>query len=657
MNGCGQAPKHPAATQQVHVTIATRSMIPELFQLSHEFVEPSVDVAGASFVFEHRRFVDSDACGYFRHLLAIETDWVVNLDEDAFLLDPAALCHTIQFMDRIGYAACGMPDGGAVPIRYHNPVACNAFFNIFDMRRVRPVWSDWDQAVQCPFREEFADSISAFARRSGSQMDYFEPYYGLFFSLLARRESILYLSAEEWTDGISTLLRSPTAAPLVLHAWYAREWRNVESTRQRIMALSRAAQSYRRNRDWQAGDLMASQERDSQMGRGEWKWAVGMFSAPRPKPLIGRTLESLARAGFTDVNVTYDLGRRDHMRAWLTALKSLLARSPDCDAYLICEDDVIFCRGLRNYLEQTLWPAARSSVAICSPYTPSPYRRQGSGWHCEERGFGLISSLAWVISPEAARLIVDEFHESESFQHGADALIGQWALESGKSVWFHTPSLAQHTGLGNSAMGNDSLSDARMAADFIGEDVDPSMTVQESNRGKWQSFHQVNAMCGDETSYAMGTEWLRNCSFVEDWGCGTGCFSRLMKAVNPQARVIGLDGSPRDGAIEVDLVHHLSQIRPDGIFMRHVLEHNWRWREILDNALQSFKLRMALVLFTELEDVDRNIYDHPIGVPVLCLSRRDLEERLNRNGLQFQATTFSSGTEFGSETIYRIERA
>jgi hypothetical protein len=77
---------------------------------------------------KEQRLTGTDAIGYFRELLALDADWVINLDEDVFLLEPERLLALIGVMKEKGYAACGVPDGGVVSIRAHNLVACNAFF-------------------------------------------------------------------------------------------------------------------------------------------------------------------------------------------------------------------------------------------------------------------------------------------------------------------------------------------------------------------------------------------------------------------------------------------------------------------------------------------------------------------------------------------------
>ncbi len=54
-----------------------------------------------------------------------------------------------------------------------------------------------------------------------------------------------------------------------------------------------------------------------------------------------------------------------------------------------------------------------------------------------------------------------------------DARVGQWARAAGRTVWYHTPSLVQHLGSGNSALGDPAVNDLRRAVDFIGEESTP----------------------------------------------------------------------------------------------------------------------------------------------------------------------------------------
>jgi len=200
------------------------------------------------------------------------------------------------------------------------------------------------------------------------------------------------------------------------------------------------------------------------------RWAVGLTTAPRPEPTLERTRASLHKAGWTDCHVFDDSHKAGAWPNWISGLRSLIDGHPDADAYMMVQDDAAFCRGLRAYLEQTLWPAA--NVALCSPYCPTPYKKPKRGWHEENNGWNLAGAVCWVLPPDSARTIIAQLGQVEA-KDRIDARIGQWAENVNRSVWYHTPSLVQHSGVGNSALGDENIDSLRIAADFLGEDAEP----------------------------------------------------------------------------------------------------------------------------------------------------------------------------------------
>jgi len=205
-------------------------------------------------------------------------------------------------------------------------------------------------------------------------------------------------------------------------------------------------------------------------------WATVVLTAPRPEPTLERTLESLRRAGWPDCLVSEDPGSRGQFSAWIEALGRIVRWRPDADAYLVIEDDVAFCRDLRKYAERTLWPDRADKVALCSPYSPAVYRAERRGWNRQDRGFHLVGALAWILPPKAACDVLRDLSPlvgTEASRRGADYLVGDWAAKTGRSVWYHTPSLAQHTGLRNSARGDEAVGPMRRAGDLIGEEATP----------------------------------------------------------------------------------------------------------------------------------------------------------------------------------------
>lgn len=175
-----------------------------------------------------------------------------------------------------------------------------------------------------------------------------------------------------------------------------------------------------------------------------------------------------------------------------------------------------------------------------------------------------------------------------------------------------------------------------------------------SNVGKWDGWHasiEAPEPYGASASYRIGAEFLADCEVVEDWGCGKGWFSTFR-----DSGYVGVDGSASPFADRVvDLEEYTSSV--EGIFLRHVLEHNYRWRRILANALASFERKMVLILFTpwsgggtvEIEFVDR------IGVPNLALDEAEVIALLG--DLDWELIELDSPeTMYGVEHVFLISR-
>lgn len=181
--------------------------------------------------------------------------------------------------------------------------------------------------------------------------------------------------------------------------------------------------------------------------------------------------------------------------------------------------------------------------------------------------------------------------------------------------------------------------------------------MNKSMLGKWDNWYKnVTTMgsfaYGDTVTYRLAAEFLADMPEIEDWGCGTGGFKRLY-----QGKYTGLDGSANPFVDKiVDLRTYRSSV--DGIMMRHVLEHNYDWPEVLTGAVSSFRKKYCLVLFTPFMTATHEIAHnkkHGVDVPDIAFNKKDIEHffadlkwRLDDN--------IKTRTGYGIEHVYYVEK-
>jgi hypothetical protein len=179
-----------------------------------------------------------------------------------------------------------------------------------------------------------------------------------------------------------------------------------------------------------------------------------------------------------------------------------------------------------------------------------------------------------------------------------------------------------------------------------------------SNLGKWNKWYTglqgtlpSSFRFADTITYSLGAKFLEDCTIVEDWGVGAGGF----KKYRPDA--IGIDGSQTPFADKiVDLVNYRSNV--DGIFMRHVLEHDYDWPRILGNALHSAK-KVCVVLFAPFSKGETvKLADnapHGVDVPDLSLSETEFNAILkNARVKEAKSFVYKNNSGYGQETIFYI---
>ncbi|HCS55012.1 MAG TPA: hypothetical protein DIW81_26070, partial [Planctomycetaceae bacterium] len=167
------------------------------------------------------------------------------------------------------------------------------------------------------------------------------------------------------------------------------------------------------------------QEKTEQRTRNVTKWSVGVTTAPREQPTLERSLISLAEAGFesprlfvepgTEIPEDFDhlpISQRDQKLGafpnWYLALTEMVMRDPRAEAYLLCQDDVLYSKGARNYLEQVLWPSDKTGVV--SLYCPSHDQRpeDANGFKATTNGWNSWGALAYIFPNRALRKLLSE---------------------------------------------------------------------------------------------------------------------------------------------------------------------------------------------------------------------------------------------------------
>ena len=182
----------------------------------------------------------------------------------------------------------------------------------------------------------------------------------------------------------------------------------------------------------------------------------------------------------------------------------------------------------------------------------------------------------------------------------------------------------------------------------------------ENNLNKWDEWYKLlptepsEFYYADTETYKKSADFLSDCKEIEDWGVWGGGFLRF----RPDA--IGVDGSstPYAKKTNVDLKTYKSDC--ECINLRHVLEHNYSWEDILINVLSSSKRKITIVTFTpfsenETKEIAHN-KEHGVDVPDLSLDKKKFFEIINSfspKSVTVEILKTKSG--YGQEEIFYIE--
>jgi hypothetical protein len=177
-----------------------------------------------------------------------------------------------------------------------------------------------------------------------------------------------------------------------------------------------------------------------------------------------------------------------------------------------------------------------------------------------------------------------------------------------------------------------------------------------SNVGKWNGWYSKldnkPMFYGNTITYQLGYEFLNDCEIVEDWGTGGGGFKDYRK------NAIGVDGSDTPFADKkfIDLTNYISNC--DGIYMRHVLEHNYEWQKILNNAIKSATKKVCVVMFIPFsEDDTKLLRNNSIDVPDLSISKAEFYNIIKQYpNIQYESVEYVTKTQYNYEQIIYIKK-
>jgi hypothetical protein len=141
---------------------------------------------------------------------------------------------------------------------------------------------------------------------------------------------------------------------------------------------------------------------------------------------------------------------------WTLALGEIFLRNPKADRFLVVQDDAIFVKNLRRYLECCHYPSKSFLNCYLFPENQRLAPRIGQtarfyeGWYkSNQKGRGAV---ALVFSNEAVRALFSNSHmadrplDDRRGHRNVDGGIVTGLKKAGYSEYVHSPALCQHIG-------------------------------------------------------------------------------------------------------------------------------------------------------------------------------------------------------------------
>ena len=187
-------------------------------------------------------FKNTTAHGYIFDIIKIQgVDWVINIDEDAFIKDISLIEQLIEYMDKNDIVMIGPPDGGLYSMRTEYPYIFNAFFNIFNLKKLKyddtrlieiyTLCNNWghinmnQRFEHCDKFKEKVKEQFPFKMTNNYNCKGCEPYYPIFIYLQENNkfEYLFCKDTEEYKNTApGTEVYTPDNKLLLVHTWLAR---------------------------------------------------------------------------------------------------------------------------------------------------------------------------------------------------------------------------------------------------------------------------------------------------------------------------------------------------------------------------------------------------------------------------------------------------
>lgn len=205
---------------------------------------------------------------------------------------------------------------------------------------------------------------------------------------------------------------------------------------------------------------------------------MGLTTVPeRVESSLPKTLESLTKAGFPvprifadgndpsvcrshafDGHVTCRWPRVGAWPNWYLGLQELFLRNPNASRYMLCQDDVLFSRNVRGYLDRCRYPDGGSDKypgkkGWWNLYTVPGQEQMLEGssrWQPSvppehhKGALALVFDRDAVIELLSSRRAVERCLDPGRGQRNIDGGVGAVLGDCGREELVHLPSLCQH---------------------------------------------------------------------------------------------------------------------------------------------------------------------------------------------------------------------